>query len=87
MERYGYKMEKARFLKSIILDVLRLSLVLLAILISKVKVRHVKKILLVGLSLFLVISAFLIQDMFVSLWKIPIALIMLLSANTIFQKL
>lgn len=71
----------------IILDVLSLFLVTSAILIMELKVRHIKKIILAGLSLFLLISAFLIQDMFSSLWKIPIALVMLLSANAIFQKL
>ena len=80
-------MEKARLIKNIIIDGLSMTLIVVLILISELKVRHVKKFLLGGLSLSLLIGAFLIQDMFTSLWKIPIALVMLLSANAIFQRL
>lgn len=80
-------MEKIRLIKNIIIDVLRLSLVMVTMLLTEVRIRHIKKFLLVGVSLFLVISAFLIQDLFSSLWKIPVAFVMLLCANAIFQKL
>lgn len=74
-------------IKRVILDVLSLFLVISVMLILELKVRHIKKFILAGLSLALLIGAFLIQDMFSSLWKIPIAFVMLLSANAIFQKL
>ena len=80
-------MEKARLFRKIIFDGLSMTLIVTLILIAELKVRHIKKFLLGGLSLSLLIGAFLIQDMFASLWKIPIALVMLLSANAVFQRL
>ncbi len=78
--------DKIRLFQKIILDGVTLSLLVIMILILELNARHMKNLLLAGLSLFLVISAFLIQDMFSSLWKIPVAFILLISANAIFQK-
>jgi hypothetical protein len=78
-------MGKVRVIQKIVLDVLSLFLVISVMLITELKVRHIKKFILIGSSLFLVISAFLIQDMFSSLWKVPIAFVLLVSAHAVFK--